>query len=173
MSTRTNIVIRSGLSTIYIYRHCDGYLAETGADILQKLREAIGPADAHRSTDGAANHFTRAIFAEQYEQQSYEKAPRPVYELTTELHGDIEHAYFIEFRDRFNTGPVSIRHAARPENWHKEGAEADDWATAGKRYSLESFKDAVNADREACNQRIRELKLTSKAYADYTEYAAL
>lgn len=170
MSTRTNLVITCGRSTIYIYRHCDGYPAETGADILAKLREAIGPADAHRSPNGAANYFTRAIFLEHYDQQSYEKVPRPMYELTTELHGDIEHAYFIEFRDRFNTGPVSIRHAARPQNWHKEDAEVDDWTTAGRRYSFESFAELVNADRKASNARIRELKASSRSYTDCEEY---
>lgn len=175
MSTRTNIVIKHGDSTIYIYRHHDGYLAETGADLLTKLAAVVGTPECHMSVEGMADKFVRSIFAEYYEQQSYETTPKAVYELTTELHGDIEHAYYIEFGEHFNTGPVSIRHAARPDNWHSEDVEVEDWARIAKRYSVDSFRAAVNKDREACNARIRELKAKNpgSAYANCGEYEML
>jgi hypothetical protein len=173
MSTRCNIVMQIGQSKIYLYRHCDGYLAETGADILVMLRESWGTADAHRSPEGAANAFLRSIMAAHYEQQSYEKKPRPIYELTNGLHGDIEHAYFVDFEPRFNTGPISIRHCSRPAKWHTSGLEVEDWVgpLSGRRYSLEAFSQAVNRDREECNRRLKELARTSKHYADATPYA--
>lgn len=176
MSTRTNIVVTIGESRVYLYRHHDGYLAETGADLVVKLQAAIGTADAHRSPEGAADAFLAAIFAEKYEQQSYEKAPRRVYELTSDLHGDIEHAYFIDFTPRFNTGCVSIRHAARPKCWSEENLEVEDWTANAKRHSLDSFRVAVNKDREETNARIRKLKADNagnKIYADMGEYPAI
>lgn len=170
MSTRTNIIILAGDSRIYLYRHCDGYLAETGADLYEKARDAAGTPERHPSPTGAADKFLRALLAERYEQQSYEKEPRTVYELTSGLHGDIEHCYTIDFQARFNTGELSIRHATRPDDWHAIGAESVDWASAGRRYSLEEFAQAVNADRRACNKRLAELRASSKFYADSEDY---
>lgn len=167
MSTRTNIVIINGQSRVYMYRHSDGYLAECGADLLLKLEAAWGTPDAHYSVEGTADRFLRSLFAEYYEQQSYEKTPKKVYELTTELHGDIEHVYYIEFKDSF------IRHAQRPSNWHSDSVETEDWAAQphAKRHSVESFRAAVNADRAGINSRIAELRPTSKCYADCEDYA--
>ena len=169
MSTRCNIIVKSGKSTVYLYRHSDGYPAETGADLLAKVQTAYGPPDAHRSIEGAADHFVRAIFAEHYEQQSYETSPKAVYELTTDLHGDIEHCYQVEFAEMFAAGPVSIRHAARPANWHESGHEVEDWAR-GRRYSLQQFAELVNAERRDMNARLAKLRTTSKHYADATDY---
>lgn len=173
MSTRTNIVIINGASRVYIYRHSDGYLGECGADLLLKLEAAWGTPEAHHSPEGTADRFLRALMAEYYEQQSYEKAPKSVYELTTELHGDIEHVYYVEFKDSFNTGPFSIRHAARPRFWARDDLETEDWAAQhqAKRHSIESFRAAINKDRADMNARIATLRKESSVYADCTDYA--
>ena len=71
MSTRCNIKLKLGKSVVWIYRHSDGYLSGAGADIAEKLLAAWGPKDAHRSPEGAADKFLRAIFAEQYEATGY------------------------------------------------------------------------------------------------------
>ena len=173
MSTRTNIIVKCGDSTIYLYRHHDGYLSETGADLYEKIRASVGDAEARLTPEGAADRFVRAVFAHFYEKQSYEKEPKRVYELTTELHGDIEHCYIVDFTSRFNTGPVSVRHAARPDGWHDTGLEVDDWAFTGKRHSLDSFREAINQDRRESNERITKLRASSKCYADMQDYPML
>ena len=163
MSTRCNIVIKSGQSTVYMYRHCDGYLAETGADLLAKIEAA----------NGVADKFLRSLFSEYYEQQSYEKQPRRVYELTTELHGDIEHCYTIEFKDDFVTGKVSIRHAERPKSWGDDNLETGDWAWMGKRHTTDSLRDAVNTERKASNARLAKLAQENPHYKQYEPYPML
>lgn len=173
MSTRCNIIIISGQSKVFMYRHSDGYLGETGADLVTKLEAAWGTEGAHYTPEGAADRFLRSLFAEYYEQQSYEKTPKRVYELTTETHGDIEHCYTIEFKDRFNTGALSIRHAARPDRWHKDNLETDDWAWHGKRHTIDSLRDAVNQDRKEMNSRIAELRKNNGAYKDCADYPML
>ena len=37
MSTRSNILIKSGDTNIWIYRHMDGYLSETGYNLVSTL----------------------------------------------------------------------------------------------------------------------------------------
>jgi hypothetical protein len=167
MSTRANIVLSAGQLRVYLYRHCDGYLAEAGADILAKLGAAVANGGAYPSPERAADAFLRAMFADMYEKQSYEKAARPVYELTSDLHGDIEHAYFIQFSGAVHSHVgVTVRHAARV-NYEQDLAK---WTSTGKPVSLDEFAEAVNKDRRAANVRIRELKASSNAYAECEEY---
>jgi hypothetical protein len=85
MSTRTNILVTHGSTRIYLYRHCDGYPSETGADLAAKLNQC------KRIDD-----FLAAILAERYEATSF-RTGQPVYEITSEVHGDIEWAYAIDF----------------------------------------------------------------------------
>lgn len=86
MSTRANILIQYGETSIYIYRHCDGYPAGLGVDLAEKVTKAKNAAD-----------LVRLLLAEKYAKQSYEKKARHVYELTTEFHGDIEWAYVVHY----------------------------------------------------------------------------
>lgn len=95
MSTRANIVVVHGETVVFLYRHCDGYPSECGADLGEKLLLC----------DRSAGAFLRSMLVEQYEQQSYERSARPVYELTTELHGDIEWLYVFDFKDGGAPGP--------------------------------------------------------------------
>lgn len=172
MSTRTNIVIINGQSRVYMYRHSDGYLGECGADLILKLEAAWGTPKAHHSPEGTADRFLRALFAEYYEQQSYEISPRKVYELTTEMHGDIEHVYYVEFKAPQTDDKAEpcffIRHAKRPTDWSIEDWELQHQT---KRYSVESFRAAVNKDRAEMNARIAELRKESTVYANCTDYA--
>lgn len=175
MSTRCNIVVRCYKTVAYLYRHCDGYPAETGADLIEKMRAAIGTPDFYMSPEGAADTFLRSLLSEHYEQQSYEKAPRPVYEITSDVHGDIEHLYTVTFPHRFDgagPAPVEIRHAARPSDWHEhgDGFAVERWCDGGARYTLPEFAETVNADRRACNRRIAQLRASSKHYADAADY---
>jgi hypothetical protein len=49
--------------------------------------------------------------------------------------------------------------------------EVDDWANNSKRYSLESFRDLCNQDRQAINERLRKLKEEQPAsYGEFSEY---
>lgn len=165
MSTRTNVLVKFGETTIYLYRHCDGYPAECGAAIAEALAKARG----HSYSSGDA--FMQALLSNRYEATSY-GPERPVYEFTTDYHGDIEHVYEIKFGD---DGVAKIRHKARPDDWHKsgEGFNVDKWCRTGAWINEAQFVALVNADRKACNERLAELRATSKVYADCSDYPML
>jgi hypothetical protein len=42
MSTRTNILIKSGDTKVWLYRHHDGYLSETGYNLASVLANCKG-----------------------------------------------------------------------------------------------------------------------------------
>ncbi len=79
MATRSNIKIVTGETTLWIYRHWDGYPEVTGVDVATKLEESKTMTDFVSSLlndkDGSGNHL---------------------YEVTTEMHGDIEYRYTVE-----------------------------------------------------------------------------
>jgi len=85
MSTRTNILIKSGDTKIWLYRHMDGYLSETGYNLASTLAYCKG-----------FKSFLDKLLNQKYEATMYRSA-QPIYEFTTEEHGDIEYLYSFEF----------------------------------------------------------------------------
>ena len=85
MSTRSNIKIKSGDTNIWLYRHCDGYLSETGYNLASTLAHCKG-----------FKSFLDNLLNQRYEATLYRPA-QPIYEFTTEEHGDIEYLYSFEF----------------------------------------------------------------------------
>lgn len=77
MSTRANITINKGETKIILYRHHDGYPTETGIDILNKIKR-------NKTTIGLVSD----LLSESY-------GDRNVYEIASEIHGDIEYNYEI------------------------------------------------------------------------------
>jgi len=77
MSTRANIKLINGDSIIWVYRHSDGYPAETGHDLAEKLKKSCYD----------FNELTAGILKDD------------AYRITTEQHGDIEYLYTIEFQE--------------------------------------------------------------------------
>lgn len=97
MSTRTNIKIvdHRTHSTHILYRHCDGYLAETGADVAQivhTLRAEL-KSTGRMTTTRIASRF----LSELYPADDHTPA-RPIYSLQDTLSGDIEHLYLIRIK---------------------------------------------------------------------------
>lgn len=148
MSTRTNIVIRSGESRVVLYRHWDGYLAETGRDLHNKLVSAGG-------TYGSDDRFLRALLAEMNEATSYREAT-PVYELTDCLHGDIEYLYVVEFPRQ---GEATV-------GWSEVGFNDDEDAARAAivQRPLAAFRADVNKAITEQNRRLLQLKQQQPAH---------
>lgn len=85
MSTRTNILITKGDTKIWLYRHCDGYPRATGYNLASCLAEC-----------GKMNGFLTLLLDQKDESTMYRPAT-PIYEFTTQMHGDIEYLYKINF----------------------------------------------------------------------------
>ena len=81
MGTRSNILIEYGSTKIFLYRHWDGYPEVTGYDLARILSR---PNEPDKKLGWAGTFLTRLL-----EQDDYE--------LTTDLHGDIEYLYQFNF----------------------------------------------------------------------------
>jgi hypothetical protein len=154
MGTRCNIKLvgQYGQNTMYLYRHWDGYFAETGAHIAEKLmglcEDWLNPID-----------FANALMSKCYEATSYQPA-RPMYELTKGAHGDIEYFYEIHFGNKI-TLKVASGYGAELER-----------KTVAK--SLADFVDLCNCDRKQINSRINALKQQApEQYKDTDLYPML
>ena len=85
MGTRSNMVVTYGNSKTIIYRHWDGYIEGAGYDIASTLINNPSPKD-----------FVRELLNKK-EQDSFTRAGQYIYELTSEIHGDIEYWYELNF----------------------------------------------------------------------------
>lgn len=121
MSTRCNIVLRKGQTRIYLYRHCDGYLAETGAHLLETLR-------GFPSSTG----FLLTLLHSEFN-----------YQITTDLHGDIEHVYELVWTD----DGTQLAHAQRPRDY----PPVQEWAPIPTPYTWAELAAKVNEDRRDSN----------------------
>lgn len=145
MSTRTNITIKNGSTTLHLYRHHDGYPAETGADLVEALR-------SNKSCDG----FVKALL-------NHESAR---FEITSCLHGDIQHAYLIDFGG-WDAKETKVGHATHGGDY---GAEVDSWAHRPTTNGLEALVALVNRERQQMNVRIAQLRSTEPRWADAKDY---
>ena len=143
MGTRTNIKLRVEGRELYLYRHWDGYLGETGAHVLEVAKQVKRRGLGNVTVTDVANLFLKECYAADGTQPA-----RPVYELTDCIHGDIEHYYVIVVVG----GIIRINHAER-KNYDDD---VDTWTRRPKQYTLETFAALVNNDREKMNAHVRE-----------------
>ncbi len=115
MSTRANVIIKDEHTTLYFYRHSDGYPDCTGADLKEFVQDYKSGALRLDAMQSAGWLIVRGHF--EYKSQEPEgmpdrqpdrTGPRPdikdrysgwkvgAYEPTTEIHGDVEYVYTID-----------------------------------------------------------------------------
>jgi len=158
MATRCNVIVKFGKSTVHLYRHWDGYPAVCGAAIVEAY-------NATRKAHNPGPAFVSALLALRNEPRTGQTEGSPIYELTDDLHGDIEHVYAV----RFNASDVAkIRHAARPQGMFDD---AEGWTNDGKPLPMSGFVAIVNQEREEMNMRLVELAKESAFYADAEPFA--
>ena len=149
MSTRCNIKITEPAigKTVWLYRHCDGYPAETGADLVQCVR-AYFAYDCEMLAQFIMRHGI-----ETDEHTGF----RMNYELTSNINGDIEHLYVIELGvDTDGNRLLGWGHAAG----YGPSIEAN--VIMGNRAELVGL---VNQDRKARNARL-DILCKQPAYAE-------
>jgi len=142
MSTRSNVLIKLGSTKIYLYRHHDGYPGGNGGDLAEKLIK--------NGNDGAA--FIEDLISEKYDDG------RAVWELTTDLHGDIEWLYVFAFNKFEDLDPkvwVVERSNEREDGYWKMISEED----AKKEIGLKGLVDMANKDRLEMNVRIADMNM--------------
>jgi hypothetical protein len=151
MGTRCNIVIEYGASRVYLYRHWDGYLAETGADLARKLQES-GAKGGESPTQ-----FLQSLLDERYDKQSYEDKAKRLYEITDSIHGDIEYLYRVRFATAWST---TARVSTREIGYRTcaIGSERPEDVSGVHLGPLETFVNAVNRDIKAQNVRLAQMR---------------
>lgn len=107
MSTRANIILKQGKNKLYFYRHSDGY-PEGVFDTLKKFINLVNDGKIRNNILQAAGWLV-LIGAEEYGvsaniEENFVKEDvygmswkSSSYELTNNIHGDIEYLYVIDF----------------------------------------------------------------------------
>lgn len=149
MSTRSNIIVTGGGLSFTLYRHCDGYPAETGASLIECLKKFI-VADGSMYLDpkSATASFAASLLQVTTSHGSFS------YEITTEIHGDIEHMYRVKFT---NDNRVEIGHCPVDIGSDREDAELLKSLTT---YTLADFAAMVNKERSQMNNRGKAMGFT-------------
>ena len=104
MSTRSTLTIKTDTTTINLYRHMDGYVAEAGNTIAQLLNKVL---DAKNAWQHPGVKLAEEIMKQQYEATKYRSA-WPIYELTDnpKLHSDREYHYEVDYSN--NSFSISV-----------------------------------------------------------------
>jgi len=152
MSTRTNIIIEYGKTSIYLYRHHDGYLAETGADIHRVL-SAHKKRSILQTTD-----ILKDFLNQSYPKTKYRDC-QPIYEITNNVHSDIEFLYRINMYPAIEGGQFEI-------NYVSGYYDLDQKIENSKILTLDQFKDAINQEIKFSNIRIADLNKTNQTNWD-------
>ena len=83
-------------TNIWLYRHHDGYLSETGYNLACNLIHSKN-----------ADNFLENLLNEKYEANQMVPAQK-IYELTSSQHGDIEYLYTFDFSNNHNWVDVYV-----------------------------------------------------------------
>jgi hypothetical protein len=125
MSTRANVIIRQGNDNIVFYRHSDGYPEVTGKDLKEfvkgyasKFRNNVTQSAGWLIIHGRENWIKQQeILTKRYGSLGTAYAWKcGDYEITTELHGDIDYVYTIDLdkgileTQNVNTGRTIEQH---------------------------------------------------------------
>ena len=155
MGTRCNIKITYGDTIIWIYRHWDGYLAETGRDVFYKLQNSRKENYSMGGKDEASRinipNFINSFLLDNR------------YELTTCEHGDIEFLYDFKFNDKSECYQLSLWQRSEDASWDDGLTEEDfqPWATGQTSFYNPfefTFYERVEKDIQAMEARAEELR---------------
>ncbi len=97
MSTRANIIITDGQTTLYFYRHSDGYPKETGADLVEFCKGYSKHLRDNPNQSGGWLIIHGHNSMEKYAGYEWKVGN---YEPTDKLHGDVEYIYVINLETR-------------------------------------------------------------------------
>lgn len=156
MSTRAAIIIEHGSSRVVLYRHCDGYLSTTGADLFEKLAPRVARQYTKQPATATPDELLRKLLADHYEKASYQDRPSPIYQLAFERYGDVEHVYTLRFDPNDVLG--SIEHEERLGISELRAAKAVELSGDGDLWRRQTFNtygaEAHNGARMAFGERV-------------------
>ena len=166
MGTRCNIKISYGDNDIYIYRHWDGYLSQTGKDVYDKLQNSRKENYSMGEKDEASRinipNFINSFLLDNR------------YELTTGVHGDIEYLYHFEFSTEALIQYLTVYRYEEGRTAKSElmPTEYKPWAEGQTSFYNPfefTFYEEVEKEIEATEKRVKQLKKDG-SLPDYKSY---
>lgn len=157
MSTRCNVIVMQGMSRLYLYRHHDGYPAVCGAAIVDAVKAANTTAKWARM-DVCVRH----LLGLHYDPTSVNPTPRAIYEVTDDVHGDVEYVYEIVLVNHMEPQLFMAKRNYHDKQWTR---------TCRHAFSLAEFVVVVNGDRRGINKRLSEKRKESpQLYGECDDY---
>lgn len=165
MSTRSNVVLTAAENQIILYRHWDGYPEATGSDLWQELQYyALNHMSGKNPYLQAEDYFQLILVRLLSVRNEDSEHPRPDYEITSSIHGDIEYLYWVNFdshaTDRERMITIGHRHLSiNADQRTRDRIELDISAAQrdDKLSTLAQYADTLNPMRQAHNRRLLEL----------------
>lgn len=155
MGTRCNVRITYGDNNIWIYRHWDGYLSQTGKDVYDKLQQCT--VEKHSLGEKAnAQKVNIVNFINCFLIDNN-------YELTTSQHGDIEFLYHIKFSQDGLVEAIKLKQRPKGASY-KDDLSCEyfyPWAEGQTSFYNPfefTFYEVVEKDIEATENRIKQLR---------------
>jgi hypothetical protein len=165
MATRSNVVLTAAANQIILYRHWDGYPEATGSDLWRELQPlALSHMRGEKPFLQAADYFQKTLIRLLSVRDEDSKNPRPDYEITDSIHGDIEYLYWINFdsyaTDQERMITIGHRHLSIGTDQRTRDRIERDLSAAqrdGELSSLTQYADTLNPKLQAYNRRLAEL----------------
>ena len=147
MATRATVMLKDTKGNkLTFYRHYDGYVAATGADLARKLKK-MSKRNAHYQGWAA---FANMLLKDRYEQQPYEKEAKQVYEITEHEHGDLDYQYAVVF-----DGNLVVIHV-----WESRWVDSErKWQKHS--FFYEGFREYVKLELLEMRKRMKQRKLAA------------
>ena len=102
MSTRANVIIKDANTTLYFYRHSDGYPDHCGKDLVEFVKD-YGKNGIMRSNATQSAGWLIIRGHQEYLKSGFTNHPGyawkvGAYEPTSDIHGDVEYIYTIDLQ---------------------------------------------------------------------------
>ena len=160
MGTRCNVIVKHGDTKINLYRHWDGYYAETGYDLMTRLWHSMGAGRFDGSIGFSFNKFATNLINAKREPYRYDPAEKEQYELTNGIHGDVEFIYRFTWKD---TNRVILNFSQRKLVKDSKGELQSEWVTdISKTVNSETIKEIMQFmedEKLAMRERARKIAI--------------
>ena len=160
MGTRCNVIVKHGDTKINLYRHWDGYYAETGYDLITRLGHCMGAGRFDGSRGFHFNKFATNLINAKREPYRYDPADKEQYELTNGIHGDVEFIYRFTWKD---TNRVILNFSQRRLVKDSKGELQEEWTTdISKTVNSETIEEVfkfMEDEKLAMRERARKVAI--------------
>ena len=160
MGTRCNVIVKHGDTKINLYRHWDGYYAETGYDLMTRLWHCMGAGRFDGSRGFHFNKFVTNLINAKREPYRFDPADAEQYQLTNGIHGDVDFIYRFTWKD---VNKVILKFSQRRLVKDSKGELQEKWTTdISKTVNSETIEEVfkfMEDEKLAMRKRARKVAI--------------